>query len=261
MSNHPAPRPAASRPSTDRPTATYPTGWRACPSGYVAADDPRLQRADATPTASFPTNRSGRPQPRHEGARPSHRRPAAADAASLSHGGAGAHAVYHTAPSHPSSGTEKPVQDMGRPGILRRPSMAWHPSLVQLFVGAVIAIIAFTGIARSATRGMADAAAHCHELMATDWPAAERECGARYPGTEPPPAAQPDARTGTQPEWVAQDTRAPYAKDDPSASPLDLPRCTPSPTTPMPCLAHVSADSRHAVVLEEDASLTGLVRR
>jgi hypothetical protein len=29
----------------------------------------------------------------------------------------------------------------------------------------------------------------------------------------------------------------------------------------MPCLAHASSDARHAVVLEEDGSMTGLVRR
>lgn len=172
------------------------------------------------------------------------------------------------------SAEETPIQDMGRPGILRRPSMAWHPSLVQLFVGAVIAIIAFTGIARSATRGMADASARCHQLMATDWSAAERECGARYLGTEPAQAARAQAAQAVptpapaapadaaqQPVWTVHGTDAPYDRTDPLASPLDLPRCTTSPDTPMPCLAWKSADSTHVTVLEEDASPTGLVRR
>lgn len=167
------------------------------------------------------------------------------------------------------------ILDAGRPGILRRPSLRWHPSLVQLFVGAVIAIIAFTGIARSATRGMADASARCHQLMATDWSAAERECGARYPGTEPAPAAQAaqppqavpapapaaPADAAQQPVWTVHGTDAPYDRTDPAASPLDLPRCTTAPDTPMPCLAWKSADSTHVTVLEEDASLTGLARR
>ena len=61
--------------------------------------------------------------------------------------------------------------------------------------------------------------------------------------------------------WITKDTGAPYDKTDPKASPLNLPRCTTSPDTPLPCLAWKSADSRHAVVLEEDASLTALVRR
>ena len=78
-----------------------------------------------------------------------------------------------------------------------------------------------------------------------------RTCGA--PASPSQPAASPD--------WVTRDTHAPYSKDDPAASPLDLPRCTTSPDTPMPCLAHVSSDARYAVVLEEDSSLTGLVRR
>lgn len=48
---------------------------------------------------------------------------------------------------------------------------------------------------------------------------------------------------------------------DRGPSPLGLPRCTTSPDTPLPCLATISPDSTRAVVLEEDASLTALVRR
>lgn len=69
------------------------------------------------------------------------------------------------------------------------------------------------------------------------------------------------ARPPAPAEWTVHGTDAPYSKDDPTASPLDLPRCTTSPDTPMPCLAHISNDSHHVVVLEEDASLTGLDRR
>ena len=43
-------------------------------------------------------------------------------------------------------------------------------------------------------------------------------------------------------------------------SPLDLPRCTTSPDTPLPCLATISPSQDRAVVLEEDASLTAGVR-
>lgn len=65
-----------------------------------------------------------------------------------------------------------------------------------------------------------------------------------------------------QPDWVTEDTDAPYDRTNPHASPLtDLPRCTTAPDTAMPCLAWNSADSTRAVVLEEDASLTALVRR
>lgn len=61
--------------------------------------------------------------------------------------------------------------------------------------------------------------------------------------------------------WVTEHTGAAYDRTNPAASPLDLPRCTTSPDTPLPCLATISPDSRRAVVLEEDASLTALVRR
>lgn len=77
----------------------------------------------------------------------------------------------------------------------------------------------------------------------------------------PAPAAQPDVRTDIQADWVTEDTGAAYDRTDPSASPRSLPRCTTSPDTPLPCLATISPDSKRAVVLEEDASLTALVRR
>lgn len=69
------------------------------------------------------------------------------------------------------------------------------------------------------------------------------------------------ARTGIRPEWVTENTGAAYDRTNPYASPLSLPRCITSPDTPLPCLATISPDSRRAVVLEEDTSLTALVRR
>ena len=240
MSNHPAPRP-----STDRLTATFPTGrpaatayplpegWQVDPAGYLPegpATAARLARADAAPTASFPARRPI--LPRHEGAGA----PRPADAASLSHGGVGAHAVYHTAPHDGASPSRGPL--------------ARHPHLRAALTGIALAVAILTGLQLYALDGIYDA----REAARAAHPSAAAM-------SEQAPAAQSDARTGTQAEWVTQDTHAPYSKDDPSASPLSLPACTTSPTTPMPCLAHVSADSRHAVVLEEDASLTGLVRQ
>ena len=64
-----------------------------------------------------------------------------------------------------------------------------------------------------------------------------------------------------QPDWVTEHTGAAYDRTNPHASPLDLPRCTTSPDTPLPCLATISPSQQRAVVLEEDASLTALVRR
>lgn len=74
-------------------------------------------------------------------------------------------------------------------------------------------------------------------------------------------AAQADVRSDIQAAWVTERTGAAYDRADPTSSPLDLPRCTTSPDTPLPCLATISPDSRRAVVLEEDASLTAVVRR
>lgn len=74
-------------------------------------------------------------------------------------------------------------------------------------------------------------------------------------------AARPGVRTDIQAGWVTEDTGAAYDRTNPAASPLNLPRCTTSPDTPLPCLATISPDSKRAVVLEEDASLTALVRR
>ena len=78
-----------------------------------------------------------------------------------------------------------------------------------------------------------------------------------------PSPATPSAAPASapRPDWVTRGTGAPYDRTDPRSSPLDLPRCTTAQDTPVPCLAHVSSDARHAVVLEEDSSLTGLVRR
>lgn len=64
-------------------------------------------------------------------------------------------------------------------------------------------------------------------------------------------AEQADAPTS---QWTVEGT----ATEAPS--PLGLPRCTTSPDTPLPCLATISPSQDRAVVLEEDASLTAVVR-
>lgn len=267
MSNHP------SAPHTDRPTAAYPTGypayrpvsypagWQADPAGYAHPADPRLAQADATPTASFPTNRSARTRARYRTAQTDcqsveARRPASEQT--------------EQAPSRTEQDT--PIQDTGRPGILSRPSMRWHPSLMQLAIGAalVLAIIGACNVA--AIQAHREARAHCHALAVSDWARAERECRGTGEGTPVPeqvpsqparpeqPSAPARQAPTSRPAWTVHGTDSPYDRTDPSASPLDLPRCTTSPGTPMPCLAHISNDSHHAVVLEEDASLTGLDR-
>ena len=283
MSNRPsAPRttdrPAQPAPTyrpvstTDRPTATFPTGWQARPSGYLPegpATAARLARADATPTGVFPTNRSARPRARYHTPQ--------TDRQSVE---------PERAAEQPSTDQES-IQDMGRPGPLSKPSMRWHPSLMQLAIGAALVAALLGACNVAAINAHRTARAYCHALVTQDWDRAQRECRGTGQGTPMPeragtspqteqapsrteqaapmsgqtPTAQPDARPGIQPEWVTHDSGAPYDRTDPSASPLLLPACTTSPTTPMPCLAHVSADSRHAVVLEEDGSMTGLDRQ
>ena len=257
---------------TDQHTATYPTGWRGRPSGYIHPGDPRLVRADATPTGAFPTRRSIRPLGQaSRAARPEQE----TDAASTARTRPGARACH--APSQPSTEQaapspiehegETPLQDMGRPGPLARPTMAWHPSLMQLAIGAAIVAALLGACNVAAIQAHRQARAHCHALVVSDWARAQRECRGTGSGTPvPEQAPQPPAprqahQQAPQPEWVTRDTHAAYDRTDPAASPLSLPRCTAAPDTPMPCLAHVSADSHHAVVLEEDASLTGLMRQ
>ena len=266
MSNHPS-APHTDRPHTDRPTGTYPTGTY--PTGRPAHPShaaPFAGWRDRTPTEELPLAAPSRPGPTEQ------------------------------APSQQAE-QETPLQDMGRPGILRRPSMRWHPSLMQLAIGAALVAALLGACNVAAINAHRTARAYCHALAAQDWNQAQRECrgtgagtstpeqaGTPYPSatpSHPTTPASPEGCTLTRvttpspitsahspapasapaPGWVTSDTCAPYSKNDPSASPLDLPRCTTAPDTPMPCLAHASSDARHAVVLEEDGSMTGLVRR
>jgi hypothetical protein len=142
---------------------------------------------------------------------------------------------------------ETPLQDMGRPGILARPAMAWHPSLMQLAIGAALVVALLTSSQLLALDGIYSARQ-----------AALRE--SRHAATASAPQQAPSTPT-PKPAWTVHGTDSPYDRTDPLASPLDLPRCTTSPDTPMPCLAHISNDFHHVTVLEEDASLTGLDRR
>ena len=190
----------------DRPTATYPTnpfaGWR-----------------DRTPTGQVPpisASRPGQPSPSQHEAEP---------------GGPSQHEVHYPA-----------IQDMGRPGLLSRPSMAWHPSLMQLAIGAALVVAMLASL----------------QLLALDgiYSARQAAIGQARGATAGP--SQPAPSPASKPGWTVHGTGAPYDRTDPSASPLDLPACTTAPDTPMPCLASLSSDGSRAVVLEEDASLTGL---
>lgn len=125
-----------------------------------------------------------------------------------------------------------------------RPSRARH--LRAALAGVLAASALLTGLSLYAADGISSA-----RQAATE----QARSQAARPAPQQPPS------TPAPVEWTVHGTDAPYDRTDPSASPLDLPRCTVAPDTPMPCLAHISNDSHHATVLEEDASLTGLDRR
>ena len=107
--------------------------------------------------------------------------------------------------------------------------------------GIALAAALLTSLQLYAAAGIADARQ-----------AALAEQAARRDASRTEQAEQADAPS---PQWTVEGT----ATEAPS--PLGLPRCTTSPDTPLPCLATISPDSTRAVILEEDASLTALVRR
>lgn len=147
----------------------------------------------------------------------------------------------------PASSTDRPTAAYPTAAYLARPSRA-RRHLRAALAGALAAAALLTGLSLYAADGISSA-----RQAATE----QARSQAAHPASQAPTSASPVAK----PTWTVHGTDSPYDRTDPSASPLDLPRCTTSPDTPMPCLAHISNDSRHAVVLEEDASLTGLDRR
>lgn len=284
MSNTNRPAPQTDRPTptdrpADRPAATFPTGpW----TDRLEAHRERLNDlwADATPTEELPLFVRTNAPSRHEGAAPA----------------SGPHPQHEQAPSHPHpqpplcQDMQTPLcQDMWRPRWL--PS--WHPSLMQLAIGAALVAALLGACNVAAIQAHRTARNHCHALVSSDWSRAERECRGTGAGTpvpeqlpssphtpSPTPSQAPSPSTGpaftrvnspspsTQPsqaspapDWVTQDTHAAYDRTDPHSSPLSLPRCTTAPDTPLPCRASLSSDGSRAVVLEEDSSLTALVRR
>ena len=141
---------------------------------------------------------------------------------------------------------------VGRQGLADRPATRQaRPSrarrhLRAALAGALAATALLTGLSLYAADGIGSARQAALEQA--------RSQAAR-------PASQQTPSTHASPVWTVHGTDSPYDRTDPLASPLDLPRCTTAQDTPMPCLAHISNDSRHVTVLEEDASLTGLDRR
>ena len=110
--------------------------------------------------------------------------------------------------------------------------------------GIALAVALLAGLQLYAAAGIADARQ-----------AALAEPPARRDAARTEQAEQAEQADAPSPQWTVEGT----ATEAPS--PIGLPSCTTSPDTPLPCLATISPDSTRAVVLEEDASLTALVRR
>lgn len=158
-------------------------------------------------------------------------------------------------PAKPTSGRVAASTPSRRPspgtkGLRRR-----HPRPVRhlraALAGLLIAAALLTGLQLYAAAGISSGRQAA---------LAQRDA-AQAAQSAPAPAAQPEVSSDIQADWVTEQTHAPFDRTDPAASPLDLPRCTTSPDTPLPCLATISPSQNRAVVLEEDASLTALVRQ
>ena len=247
-------RPAHHRPAHHRPTATYPTADHLARLEHEeAAHRERLAdlRADRTPTEPLPV--VGRPAP-------SRRERAASTAAGA------AFPRVSTLPEPTGSRVARRTASTGTKGLRRH----LHAALVAIALAAAILIpmqlFASQGISSGRQAALASSSSSSSTEQAATLPRTEG-------GAQPPmsgqtatmsdraSAAQSDVRSDIQADWVTENTGAAYDRTNPAASPLDLPRCTTSPDTPLPCLATISPDSRRAVVLEEDTSLTAVVRR
>ena len=267
MSNHdsyPAPQP-----STDRPTAAYPTGrpaaptayplpegWRIDPAGYLPqpyADGGTsaacLEEADATPTVVLPAKATTReailPAPFPEVGPALAATPGAtADAAFTARAGARVGArVYHTAQTDRRSAPCTKGRRERRERVRRNLRAALTAIALAAALLSVLQAYAAQGISQARQAALA----------------------ASSPSASSPSASSQPAMPGQTPLWVTQDTHAPYSKDDAAATPLNLPRCTTAPDTPMPCLAHLHTSPSGApdrvVTLEEDGSMVAFVPR
>ena len=239
--------------SAHRTTATFPTGqWLA----DQAAHRERLADLweDATPTEQLPVV-----GPRPTADRP---RPTAFPRVSTlpePTGGRGA--------EQPSSGCRARAERANRRRRHLHAALAGLALAAALLTGVQLYAAAGISSARQAALAQRDRAGAAPAVTSTTSTTPVTPVTPVSPVNTPQGNSSADDSANTapaanvQPDWVTRDTGAPYVRTNPHASPLDLPPCTTSPDTPMPCLAWESADSRHAVVLEEDASLTALDRR
>ena len=243
MSNHddrPAPRTSADRPTATYPTATYPTARQA--GGARPGPGPFAGWRDQAQTEELPavSPDAGRPSPSPAIGTRRSRRPRVSTPAKPTSG----REARRTAPAGTKGLRRRPVL---RPRLARHLRAAVAGILIAAALLGALQLLALDGIAQAGQAALQNAQSPMSGRTA---PMSVRTFDARD-----------DVRSDIPAEWATQDTGAPYGRTNPTASPLDLPRRTTSPDTPLPCLATISPDSRRAVVLEEDSSLTALVRR
>ena len=147
---------------------------------------------------------------------------------------------------------DRPATRQARPSRARR-------HLRAALAGVLAAAALLTGLSLYAADGISSARRDALAQRGRGGPASSVTSVNTPQGNSS--ATQNASSPTSRPVWTVHGTDSPYDRTDPTASPLDLPGCTTSPSTPLPCLATVSPDSRRVVVLEEDASLTGLDRR
>ena len=160
-------------------------------------------------------------------------------------------------PAKPAGSREaRRTAPTGTKGLRRQhPRLARH--LRAALTALALAAALLTGLQLYAAAGISSARQAALEQARTSAVSAAPLSGQSTSTPTSPMSGQSDPK----PEWVTEHTGVAYDRTNPAASPLDLPRCTTSPDTPLPCLATISPDSKRAVVLEEDASLTALVLR
>lgn len=151
---------------------------------------------------------------------------------------------------------DRPATRQPRPSRARR-------HLRAALAGVLAAATLLTGLSLYAADGISSARRAAVEQARSQ---AAHPAPQQTPTQQPTPATPAQPTPAQQPAWTVHDTGAPYDRTDPSASPLDLPRCTTAQDTPLPCLASTfpqnsNENPTRVVVLLEDASLTALVRR
>ena len=232
MSNHPT----APHTSTDHPTATYPTRRSVLHPGGDPSPRPFAGWRDATPTELLPvvgprtaSTAAGTAVPRVS----THRKPTRGREA------------RRTAPTG-TKGLLLPTRQAGSRTRLRRHLRA---ALAALLIAAAILVpmqlFAAQGISSARQAALASSQRDAQTYVSA------------HTSSPSPMSGQSPAQSG----WVTEHTGAAFDRTNPAASPLALPRCTTSPDTPLPCLATISPSQTRVVVLEEDASLTALVRQ